>query len=73
MSEISFSEAGAPDPGPGRFPGVLFPLGHWENGKPAVQQIAANLAMKGFVVLAYDPLGQGERVQAYDPRTRTVR
>lgn len=53
---------------PGRYPGVLFPLGHWEEGKPAVQQLAGNLALKGFVVLVYDPLGQGERKQAYDPR-----
>lgn len=53
---------------PGRYPGVLMPLGHWDNGKPAVQDIAANLAMKGFVALAYDPLGQGERQQAYDAR-----
>ena len=52
----------------GRYPGVLMPLGHWEEGKPAVQQIAANLALKGFVALAYDPLGQGERQQAYDRR-----
>ncbi len=55
---------------PGRYPGVLMPLGHWDEGKPAVQEIAANLAMKGFVALAYDPLGQGERIQAYDPRLR---
>lgn len=54
----------------GRFAGVLLPLGHWEQGKPAVQTIAANLALKGFVVLAYDPLGQGERLQAYDARLR---
>ncbi len=53
---------------PGRYPGVLLPLGHWEQGKPAVQRIAANLAMKGFVVLAYDPIGQGERQQEYDWR-----
>ncbi len=55
---------------PGRYPGVLMPLGHWDEGKPAVQEIAANLAMKGFVALAFDPLGQGERQQAYDPRLR---
>ena len=35
----------------GRYPGVLIPLGHWEEGKPAVQRIAANLALKGFVAL----------------------
>jgi cephalosporin-C deacetylase-like acetyl esterase len=54
---------------PGKYPGVLLPLGHWENGKPAVQIIPANLALKGFVVLVYDPLGQGERLQAFDPST----
>ncbi len=53
---------------PGRFPGVLIPLGHWDYGKPSVQRIAANLALKGFVALAYDPLGQGERPQLYDRR-----
>jgi cephalosporin-C deacetylase-like acetyl esterase len=55
---------------PGRHPGVLIALGHWDEGKAAEQQLAMNLAMKGFVVLAWDPIGQGERVQAYDARTR---
>jgi dienelactone hydrolase len=54
--------------GGGRHPGVLIPMGHWEQGKLAAQPIAANLAMKGFVALAYDPIGQGERQQAYDRR-----
>jgi hypothetical protein len=52
----------------GRYPGVLIPLGHWDEGKVAEQRTAANLALKGFVALAYDPIGQGERLQAYDPR-----
>jgi cephalosporin-C deacetylase-like acetyl esterase len=52
----------------GRHPAVLLPLGHWEQGKPAAQLIAGNLALKGFVVLAYDPMGQGERLQAFDKR-----
>jgi len=52
----------------GRYPGVLLPLGHWDEGKPGMQRIAMNLALKGFVALAYDPLGQGERQQAYDRR-----
>jgi len=54
---------------PGKHPGIVFPLGHWEQGKPAAQHMAANLAKKGFAVLAYDPIGQGERQQGYDPRT----
>jgi len=53
---------------PGKYPGVLLPLGHWEQGKVHMQRIAANLALKGFVALAYDPLGQGERQQIYDRR-----
>jgi dienelactone hydrolase len=52
----------------GRHPAVLFPMGHWEQGKPFAQRIAGNLARKGFVVLAYDPIGQGERQQAFDWR-----
>src|SRR6266849_2396058 len=53
-----------------KYPAVLFPLGHWEMGKVAEEQTAANLALKGFVVFAYDPVGQGERQQAYDRRLR---
>jgi hypothetical protein len=51
---------------PGRYPGVLLQAGHTQEGKPEGQRLAANLALKGFVVLAHDPLGQGEREQTYD-------
>lgn len=54
----------------GHYPGVLFPMGHWDQGKAAAQRMAANLAAKGFVVLAYDPVGQGERFQQYDRRLK---
>ena len=49
----------------GRFPAVLLQAGHTQAGKPEDQRIAANLALKGFVVLCFDPIGQGERVQTY--------
>lgn len=52
----------------GKHPAILFPLGHWDQGKSAAQHMAANLASKGFVVLTYDPIGQGERQQAFDAR-----
>jgi dienelactone hydrolase len=52
----------------GRHPAILMSMGHWESGKPAGQLLSSNLARKGFVVLAYDPVGQGERQQAYDKR-----
>jgi len=52
------------------FPAILMPVGHGEDGKAGQRQIATGLALKGFVVLTYDPLGQGERLQYYDPELR---
>lgn len=59
-----------PARGSGPFPAILMPVGHGEDGKAGQRQIAVGLALKGFIVLAYDPLGQGERVQYYDPDLR---
>src|SRR5215471_16260157 len=56
---------------PGRYPAVLLQAGHTQEGKPEDQRMAANLALKGFVVLAFDPIGQGEREQTYDPQTQS--
>ena len=47
---------------------MLLQAGHTQEGKPEGQRLAANLALKGFVVLAFDPVGQGEREQTYDRR-----
>src|SRR6478752_9673332 len=49
----------------GRLPAILGPLGHSVNGKawPSYQKLFTNLARKGYVVLAYDPFGQGERIE----------
>lgn len=54
--------------GPGPFPAVLMPIGHSQTGKAAdyVQRGCILLAKNGFVALAYDPIGQGERVQLLD-------
>ncbi len=52
---------------PGRYPAVLLQAGHTQEGKAEPQLLAANLALKGFVSLAFDPVGQGEREQTYDP------
>jgi cephalosporin-C deacetylase-like acetyl esterase len=50
------------------YPAILFPLGHEEGAKanPVWQRILASFAKKGFVALAWDTLGQGERIQLYD-------
>ncbi len=45
------------------YPGVLFQMGHSLNGKAneGYQKCCQGLARLGFVVLAFDPMGQGER------------
>jgi cephalosporin-C deacetylase-like acetyl esterase len=55
--------------GTGRRPAILGPLGHSDNGKawPSYQRLFSNLARKGYVVLTYDPFGQGERIQYPGP------
>lgn len=52
-----------PKQGNGPFPGVLFQCGHAANGKayPLYQICCQSLAQLGFVVLSFDPMGQGER------------
>ncbi len=52
----------------GRYPGVLIPAGHTQEGKPEMQVLAANLARQGYVAVTYDPIGQGEREQSYLPQ-----
>jgi cephalosporin-C deacetylase-like acetyl esterase len=54
--------------GAGPFPGVLVPCGHTENGKAGetYQRLCIGLAGKGYFVLTYDPIGQGERKLYWD-------
>ena len=49
-------------------PGVVGSCGHSDDGKAneAYQAFAQGLARQGFVVLIFDPLGQGERLQYPD-------
>ena len=51
------------------YPAILFPLGHEIDTKarPTWQRMLGTLATRGYVVLTYDPIGQGERIQLYDP------
>ena len=57
-----------PKSGSGPFPAVLFQSGHYNEGKvyPNYQRCCQGLAQMGFVVLAFDPMGQGERIQYPD-------
>jgi dienelactone hydrolase len=53
-----------PDGLKGRAPAILFYNGHWwvdSKTKPDFQAFCINMARLGFVVLTFDPFGQGER------------
>ncbi len=54
--------------GQGRFPAVLFQSGHYWEAKayPSYQRCCQGLVQLGFVVLAFDPMGQGERINYLD-------
>jgi cephalosporin-C deacetylase-like acetyl esterase len=49
-------------------PAILFPLGHEAGAKAheAWQYALVSFARKGYVCLAWDPIGQGERIQLWD-------
>ena len=59
-----------PDKLKGKAPAVLFCSGHSELAfrSETYQQMILNLVKKGFIVLAFDPVGQGERQQYYDEK-----
>ena len=48
-------------------PAILMTPGHSAGGKADDAGTAALFALNGFVVLSYDPIGQGERLQYPDP------
>ena len=59
--------------GSGPFPAVLGVAGHSETGKadPVYQHAWVSLVRRGMVVLAYDPPGQGERLDYLNSSTHT--
>ena len=52
----------------GKTPAIIYASGHTKDGfrSKTYQHIIINLVKKGFIVLAFDPIGQGERLQYYD-------
>jgi cephalosporin-C deacetylase-like acetyl esterase len=51
----------------GKWPAILMTPGHSPAGKAGDYREAALFARNGFIVLSYDPIGQGERLQYPDP------
>lgn len=62
-----------PDDGPMKHPGVLVPAGHSPSGKAYYQALCQRLVQHGYVVIAWDPVGQGERSQFWDSKTSKSR
>jgi cephalosporin-C deacetylase-like acetyl esterase len=58
-----------PKTGTPPYPGVLFQMGHSTNGKgyALYQRCCQGLVQLGHVVLAFDPIGQGERTNYPQP------
>jgi len=49
-------------------PAIIYCAGHTDTGfrSEVYQRVILNLVEKGFVVFAFDPIGQGERLQYFD-------
>jgi hypothetical protein len=52
-------------------PAVIYCSGHSDDGYRygAYQKEILNLVKKGFIVFAFDPVGQGERLEYFDPKS----
>ncbi|MEX2233543.1 MAG: acetylxylan esterase [Cyclobacteriaceae bacterium] len=52
-----------------RAPVVIYCSGHADEGyrSKVYQHVILNLVKKGFIVFAFDPVGQGERLEYFDP------
>lgn len=55
----------------GRLPAIIYCSGHSAEGyrSKVYLHVIANLVKKGFVVFAFDPIGQGERLEYLNPET----
>jgi len=58
-----------PATGKGPFPAIILAPGHGPSGKASNYAFAAGFARNGFVALAYDIVGEGERLEYWDPMT----
>src|SRR6266852_4964047 len=56
-----------------KHPAVLVPAGHAADGKYHYQALSQRLAGRGYVVISWDPVGQGERSQFWDPKAQKSR
>ncbi len=57
-----------PEDGNKKHPAILVPAGHAANGKIHYQALCQRLVQRGYVVISWDPVGQGERSQFWDAK-----
>lgn len=57
----------------GKHPAVLVPAGHAADGKFHYQALSQRLAERGYIVISWDPVGQGERSQFWDSKAQKSR
>jgi cephalosporin-C deacetylase-like acetyl esterase len=57
-----------PEEGNKTHPAILVPAGHAANGKIHYQALCQRLVQRGYVVISWDPVGQGERSQFWDAK-----
>jgi hypothetical protein len=55
-----------PENGNAKHPAVLVACGHSPNGKIYYQPLCQRLVQRGYLVICWDPVGQGERSQFWD-------
>jgi len=62
-----------PENGDTVHPAILVPSGHAANGKDHYQALCQRLALRGYLVICWDPVGQGERSQFWDAKANKSR
>jgi cephalosporin-C deacetylase-like acetyl esterase len=62
-----------PENGEKLHPAILVPAGHSAEGKNHYQALCERLALRGYLAISWDPVGQGERSQFWDAKTKRSR
>jgi cephalosporin-C deacetylase-like acetyl esterase len=69
ITALLYTPANPASDSPQKFPAIVMAPGHSSAGKAGDVAMATQFASAGFVVLSYDPIGQGERLQYLDPKS----
>jgi len=62
-----------PENGEKVHPAILVAAGHSANGKIHYQDLCQRLVQRGYLVISWDPVGQGERSQFWDAKAKKSR